>query len=206
MKNRVYWCCCAFFSLVVVFSAVYYASFRNTINKNNANTSENAKAISSKNEDAVSVDGHSSIRISQDTKYIEESYDMADAIYSDKTVTLPKEYIGLNRAELEQKLTDYTKSLTEEETKKGLLYVTLVSFSDETVTIRKVYDNKTHYKYYITVKNGMIVVYSNDKKTIVEETEINYNNLLASQKQEVSQGVYIDNLEQLYSTLESYSS
>ncbi|MDO5291846.1 MAG: hypothetical protein Q4F05_03755 [bacterium] len=206
MKNRVYWCCCAFFSLVVVFSAAYYMSFKSTVNKNNVNDSTNVKAISSKNEDAVSVDGHSSVRISKDTKYIEESYDMADAVYSDNVVTLPEEYIGLNRAELEQKLTDYTKSLSDEETKKGLLYVTLVSFSDQSVTIRKVYDNKTHYKYYISVKDGYVVVYSNDKKTIVDKTEISYNNLLPNQKQEVNQGVYIDNLEQLYSTLESYSS
>lgn len=206
MKKRIYWCSSAFFSLVVIFSAVYYVSLRASLNKQETNEIQNVKTISSKNEDAVSVDGHPSVRINENTKYVEESYDMADAVYSDKTAAMPKEYIGLNRAELEQKLTDYTKNLSKEEKDKGLLYMTLISFSDQSVTVRKVYDNKTHYKYYINVKDGYVVVYSNDKTTIVDEPGIDFNNLHDNQKQEVSQGVYIDTLEQLYSTLESYSS
>ena len=82
----------------------------------------------------------------------------------------------------------------------------LVSFSKDSIHIRKVYDNKDNYQYYITVKDGYLVVYENDKETVVEVTDIVYDNLADSQKAEVDAGVYIGSDEELYGVLESYSS
>lgn len=206
MKNRFYGCCCAFFSLIIVFSFVNYNSIKQANERNDTTQLENRSLVAEKNVKAVSVGGKASERLDDNANYVEQSYDLADGVYSDQKQALPKEYAGLTREELEKKLSQYSKNSSKEDKKKGLLYVTVVSFSKEAVTVRKVYDNKSNYKYYISEKDGFVVVYSNDKKTIVDETGIEYKNLAESQKQEVNQGVYIDDLSQLYSTLESYTS
>ncbi len=206
MKNRVYWCICGFFSIVTVFTLAYYISFQSATSRKGESLISNNNVVSAENVSTISREGNHTERIGENAKYVEQTYDLADSMYSDKQKALPKEYVGLTREELERKLTESIHHVSETDKKNGLLYMTVVTFSKDAVTVRKVYDNKSNYKYYISKKDGFVVVYSNDKKTIVDETGIEYKNLADSQKREVDQGVYIDNLAQLYTVLESYTS
>lgn len=68
------------------------------------------------------------------------------------------------------------------------------------------YDNKNNYEYFIAEKDGYLVVYENDKETVVEVTDISYDNLEDSEKEEINAGVYVGSDDELYGILESYSS
>ena len=54
--------------------------------------------------------------------------------------------------------------------------------------------------------NGYLVVYLGDRKTPYEYTDIPYDELPALVREEVRNGKYIKNAEELYGFLENYSS
>ena len=60
--------------------------------------------------------------------------------------------------------------------------------------------------FYLYEKNGYVVVYENDKKTPYEYTDIFYEELPELLKQEIKNGKYIKNEEELYGFLENYTS
>lgn len=60
--------------------------------------------------------------------------------------------------------------------------------------------------YYLFEVNGYIVVYKNDKKTPYEYTDIKFDDLPHLLKQEIKNGKYIKNEEDLYGFLENYTS
>ena len=54
--------------------------------------------------------------------------------------------------------------------------------------------------------NGYIVVYLSDKKTPYEYTDIRFDELPSSLREEVRNGKYVEGEAQLYGFLENYSS
>ena len=210
--NKVYWSITGFSILVILFSFGYYISFNNAkvanpqSELNKAEVKNIGNDYNSNTVQAIDANKGAVIRTDSNTVYVEESYDIADAIYQDKEIAIPQEYIGLTRVEIQNKLQEYMKNPPQEEVKKGLVSVTLNSFSKASITIRKVYDNKEHYAYYLTEDGGYVVVYTNDKKTLVDQTGILISDLSLDQQKEVKNGVYLDDLEQLYGLLESYTS
>ena len=60
--------------------------------------------------------------------------------------------------------------------------------------------------YYLMEVNGYIVVYQSDKKTPYEYTDILYDELPEKIRSEIRNGKYIQNIQELYSFLENYSS
>lgn len=62
------------------------------------------------------------------------------------------------------------------------------------------------YCYYLLEVNGYVVVYLNDKKTIYEYTSIDVESLPVLLQNEVKNGKYIKDIEELYGFLENYSS
>ena len=60
--------------------------------------------------------------------------------------------------------------------------------------------------YYLMEVNGYLVVYHSDKKTPYEYTDILFEELPSALKQEIKNGKYIKNMEELYGFLENYSS
>lgn len=209
--NKVYWSITGFSLLIILFSICFYINFEHTRAnslKNSGNTTQMAGQANSQesNLKAVGANQGDDIRTDSNTEYIEETYDIADAIYQDKQLTIPKEYVGLTREEIQAKLQEYMKQPPAEEVKKGLVSITLNHFSKASITIRKVYDNKENYAYFLTEYGGYLVVYTNDKKTLVDQTGIRISELSEEEQTEVKKGIYLDNLDQLYGLLESYTS
>ena len=60
--------------------------------------------------------------------------------------------------------------------------------------------------FYLMKLNEYVVVYKSDRKTIYEYTDILYEELPANLKEEIKNGKYMGNIEELYGFLENYSS
>lgn len=60
--------------------------------------------------------------------------------------------------------------------------------------------------FYLKNVNGYVVVFLSDKKTAYEYTDILCDDLPEKVKEELANGKYIENLEELYGFLENYSS
>ncbi|HIW84200.1 MAG TPA: hypothetical protein H9873_07755 [Candidatus Dorea gallistercoris] len=60
--------------------------------------------------------------------------------------------------------------------------------------------------YYLMEVNGYIVVYLSDRQTPYEYTDIRFDDLPASLREEVRNGKYVEGEAQLYGFLENYSS
>lgn len=60
--------------------------------------------------------------------------------------------------------------------------------------------------FYLCEEHGYITVYLSDKKTVFEYTSIDINDLPSDLMKEIKNGKYMEDIEELYSFLESYSS
>lgn len=60
--------------------------------------------------------------------------------------------------------------------------------------------------YYLQEVNGYVVVYLNDRKTVYDYTNILYSELPYILQEEIKNGKYIKNVDELYGFLENYTS
>jgi hypothetical protein len=58
----------------------------------------------------------------------------------------------------------------------------------------------------VVVKDGYVVVYNSDLKSVYSYTHIEAKNLPEEDRIALSMGIYVNNLDELYALLESYSS
>lgn len=141
------------------------------------------------------------------TKYILEVYDRKEGTLERFEQNPPGDLVGLTREEVEKYLDEYMRDLTLSEYNKGLLSYELLSFSEKAVKFRKSYDaDMVPYRFYVVVKNGYVVVYNSDLKSVYEYTHIEAKNLPEADRTALSQGIYVDNIDELYALLESYTS
>lgn len=147
------------------------------------------------------------IKVLPSTKYILEIYDMKSDSTSRQELNAPAYLVGLTRQEIIDYLASYMRDLPLSEYNKGLISSELIYFSDNEIVIRKTYNEDfLPYKYYVVIKDGYIVVYNSDLKSIYRYTSIEAKNLPEEDRIELMQGIYINSLDELYSLLESYSS
>ena len=145
--------------------------------------------------------------ITRDTKYIVTEYDLTDNSEFERQEQLPDMYLGMNRSSLEEALYEYQNNPTLEDIEKGFCSIQLESFSPKKVHISKTYQSKEENDgYYLMVLDGKIVVMEEDKETIYLTTDIYADALSDSLKQELLLGKYIQNIDELYGFLESYTS
>lgn len=146
-------------------------------------------------------------RITPSTRYKLEQYDVVTNQVTEEIQNIPDYLLGLTREEVIGYLSSYMSNLPLSEQKKGLQAYELVSFSEEEVTIKKTYNSDAVlYKYCMVVRDGMVVVYYCDKKTVYEYTGISYLDLPEEEQQKLMDGIYIETDEELYGILENYSS
>ncbi|MGN1267166.1 MAG: hypothetical protein ACI4UH_04430 [Dorea sp.] len=60
--------------------------------------------------------------------------------------------------------------------------------------------------FYLMEVNGYVVVYLSDKKTAYEYTDVIFEELPETVRNEIKNGKYIESLDELYGFLENYSS
>lgn len=164
---------------------------------------------------SVDADSQSQTIIKKNTKYTLETY------YSDKNKTttenlsVPVEFIGLDREQIIDFIEQNTSYFGDED--KKILNVMLLSFSDREIVIRRNVEEaeketkKYNFvsdtpKYYVVLEENGVVVYKEDKSTVYMETGITENEMDEAIVAELKYGVSIQNISELYRFLESITS
>lgn len=144
--------------------------------------------------------------VTADTTYLIEEINLVDGTIQEKQEDVPVKYIGLDRESLIKELESYDKNPPLSELEMGFETIELTAFSKDRVVICKYYKEEKPKGYYLMVEDHFIVVYEEDKQRLHMNTDILLENLNDGLKAEIIQGKYIENDEELYNFLESYSS
>lgn len=210
----------SFLLLCSMFIICYYMSYLHALNDFNnkaierkdglyAQLKENAEltpGADSQNGDSMSV-SQTETTVLPSTKYTLQVYDMKMNTTETQILNPPAYLVGLTREEVVNYLTDYMKDLPLSEYNKGLISAELISFSEKEIVIKKTYNEDfVPFRFYVVVKDGYVVVYNSDLKSVYSYTHIEVKNLPESDRIALIQGIYVNSLEELYSLLESYSS
>lgn len=76
-----------------------------------------------------------------DTKFVIKEISLIDGLYREYTTEIPKQYLGMDRKDLETLLEMTNRSPGLREREKGFVLCELVSFSKEQLVIKKYYDS-----------------------------------------------------------------
>ncbi len=144
--------------------------------------------------------------VTADTTYLIEEINLADGSIREKQEAVPVKYIGLDRESLIKELESYDRNPPLSEQEMGFGTIELTAFSKDRVVICKYYKEEEPKGYYLMVEDHFIVVYEEDKQRLHMNTDILLEDLNDKLKAEIIQGKYIENEEELYNFLESYSS
>lgn len=146
-------------------------------------------------------------RTSADTAYVVKSYHQNEAVEEELELPMPEMYIGMDREQFLAAVEAYNQSPALEDLNQGLAWMEVQSFSPEQVTVRKIYNKKTHEDgFYLAVADHQVIVLEADKKTVYMETGISFVSLPPATARAVVQMKHIRDEEELYNFLESYSS
>ena len=114
--------------------------------------------------------------------------------------------LAVSTEELEKQLTVEIKDKSWEEEKEGLVKITLESFSEDKIVIRKVYNKSSEQGYILRLKDGEVVIYRKDEKEPVEKNGLKEENLSKQDKKILQGGYAVRTEKELYSVLENFSS
>ncbi len=142
-----------------------------------------------------------------DTRYFLEIYDETTEELVKIEQSIPVEYVGLTREELEHELVEYIALMPEEEQDKGLMDMKLLSFAPEKIIIRKVYGEVPQESgFTLKIHNSEVAIYSRSGDELYELTGILVSNLSAEDKNKLEKGYVVESEKDLYSILENFSS
>ena len=145
--------------------------------------------------------------ITADTVYLVGKINLSDGTIEEGEEAVPVKYIGLDRSSLLDELEEYNKNPPLSELKNGFTNVELTAFSKDRVVICKYYEPEPEEEgFYLMVADHFVIVYKEDKKTIYMNTDILLENLSSQLQEEIIAGKYVENEQELYNFLESYSS
>lgn len=145
--------------------------------------------------------------ITADTLYLIEEVNLSDGTIQEKEEPIPVKYIGLDRLAFIEELEAYDRNPALSDLKMGFQNIELSSFSRDRVVICKYYRPEPEERgFYLMVADHFVIVYEEDKKTIHMNTDILLESLSEELQTEIIGGKYIENEQELYNFLESYSS
>lgn len=145
--------------------------------------------------------------ITADTRYLIEEINLPDGTVEEKEEQVPVKYIGLDRVKLIEELALYNENPALSDLKLGFQNAELSSFSKDRVVICKYYRAKEENKgFYIMAADHYITIYEGDKQTVYLNTDILLSDLDETLQSEIIQGKYVEEEQEIYHFLESYSS
>lgn len=145
--------------------------------------------------------------ITADTVYLVGEINLSDGSIDEKEEEVPTKYIGLDRISLLGELEEYNKNPPLAELKQGFTNIELTAFSKERVVICKYYQPEPEEEgFYLMVADHYVIVYKEDKQSIYMNTDILLEGLDSKLQDEIIKGKYVENEQELYNFLESYSS
>jgi hypothetical protein len=147
------------------------------------------------------------VKITGDTKYIVEIYngDTEDVVREERT--MPSEFAGMTREQLEKYLEQCMDTLEDGDLDVGLVDMKLLSFSKNEVVIRKTYKDETQdIGFFLKLEDGEVVIYDKSGQMIYENTGIKEESLSSEEIEKLKEGYLIESEKELYSILENFSS
>ena len=209
----------SFALLCVMFTSCYYLSYLHALKDFNKKAIEQndklyallesaqpTPEVSEQEDDSVSVIQNDMI-VQPNTKYTLQIYDMKTDTIETQELNPPANLIGLTREEVVQYLINYMNDMPLSEYNKGLISYDLIKFSNEEIILKKTYNEDfLPYRFYVVIKEGYVVVYNSDLKSVYSYTHIEAKNLPEEDRISLIQGIYVNSLDELYALLESYSS
>lgn len=144
--------------------------------------------------------------VTADTVYLIEEVNLSDGTIQEKEEPVPVKYLGLDRNSLIEELEAYGRNPALSDLNLGFQTVELTSFSKDRVVICKYYKPEEDKGYYLMVADHYVIVYEEDRKTIHMNTDILLESLPEKLQTEIIIGKYMEDEQELYNFLESYSS
>lgn len=155
----------------------------------------------------LAVDAMTEDTVLPTTEYTLRTYDVKTGNTEEEVLPTPSYLIGLTREEVIDYLSNYMQDLPLNEFQKGLMSFELVSFSTDSIVLKKTYNaDEIQYKYYLKGQDGYIVAYYGDQKTVFDYTGISLDGLSDTDKEKLEAGIFVKDLDELYALLENYSS
>ena len=213
-----------FAGISLLFGVCYYFSFKNALNHYNRRAIEQNTELlqeilqrSGENErllqqmlqekDEVVQVVSSQEKLRQTASYFLETCYLQSQTEKREQLALPGFMVGIDRKGLTAYVEGYMETMPINEYLNGLVQFEIVSFAEDKVVLRKTYDEtKIENQFYICRKGEFIVVYYSDLKTVYEYTEIRVDSLIEEIRQNIEQGFYVKDVQELYSILEGYTS
>ena len=207
----------SFVLMCALFSACYYMSYLHALNDFNQKAIERkdklltltqtATPTPATEQDSVSVNEGTETTVQPTTEYLLEIYNMKANKTETQKLNPPSYLVGLTRGQVEDYLVNYMKDMPLSDYNKGLISFELVRFSSDVIEIKKTYNEDfVPYRFYVVVKDGYVVVFNSDMKSVYSYTHILAKDLPEEDRIALSHGIYVNSLDELYSLLESYSS
>lgn len=141
------------------------------------------------------------------TRLIETYVDLKNGEITVEEKAMPSIYIGMDRKELLSWIDEYMNNLSINELEKGLVSYELESYSVEKVAVKKqYYPNENFNRYFVCFKNGQIVIYYSDKKTVYDYLNTDITQLPIDLQCQIIQGMPVKDEIELYNFLQNYSS
>lgn len=141
------------------------------------------------------------------TKYVLEETDILRNTVVETTWSLPDKYVGMNREQFLIAMETYASSPPLKELERGFVGLEVLSFARERVVVRMNYRYvQPSSSFYLAAYDNYVLVFLEDQKTVYIETEISLDSLPEETQQEIIRMMWIENEEELYNFLETYSS
>lgn len=166
-------------------------------------------------DDYNEVANHSEDVIIANTKLYIEEYNVSDKTISLKEMSVPVEFIGMTRDEILNEIEGFEKYIkTDDENIENMM---LLDFSEKQMVIRKSYskneklevideESTVEYKYYIVLVDDIITVYDKTTDKVFIETAIQIDKLDKESKTQLTKGILVRNISEMYRILESFTS
>ena len=198
--RRRYTMVCLFLCASVLIGAMCYGSYRYAEKA----TEKRLQYRNDKTDQTKQTSGGTEQKINSDTKYILEIYngDSEENVREERT--MPSEYAGMTRKELEEYLKEYMSDMPEEDVEAGLIDMKLMSFSREELVIRKTYQEETGF--ILRLVDGEVTIFSRANEDEFEKTGIPQELLTEEEIHALEEGYSVENEKDLYSILENFSS
>lgn len=195
--GRRYGVICSFFAGVIIISLMCYGSYRY------ADKPEEEEQVT---EDSTQTGTEKEQTVAEQTKYVIEKYDQESKEIVREEQTIPTEYVGLTRSQMEERLAEEMATLSKEEEEDGLVSISLQSFSAEQIVVRNIYSKKEQEGFTLKLLDGEVAIYSGDGEELYEKTGIQEENLTGKDRKSLQKGLTVKNEKELYSILENFSS
>lgn len=196
---------------VVVFClGMWFASYLNVRDNLKPSTEpgqieENCEIASEEKE--LTVEAAVIPTVDMDTEYIIVKENVITGEVTTVNEDLPSQFVGMNRAEIEDYLAVYALSPVLDDRADGLVNAMVESYSAEQLVVKKIYEPLYLEEcFYLRAEENYVVVYYGDNLTVYMYTGIRMDTLPENTRDEIENCKKIDSYESLYSFLESYTS